>query len=236
MKGQATPEVFFAEVSGATCCERWEEVVTSRDQFGPTLRRLREARGVSLEQIASVTKVPASLWAAMERNDLARWPTGIYARAYMRSYAELVGLDPGKVVDVFCRFFPHGDRRAEPVLRAAAEVVQHELRWEDNLRAAGTRERRAPRPDHPGETTAVGPWRTLGAVALELLILSTIPAIVHLLTGWNFWMLAALVVAVAYTARLLESGSSPLVGRVEREFPRLRAYLPLTGSPLSARK
>jgi transcriptional regulator with XRE-family HTH domain len=217
--------------------ERWAELVTTPERFGPTLRRLREARGVSLERIASTTKVPASLWAAMERNDLARWPTGIYARAYMRSYAELVGLDPDKVVDLFCRFFPHGDRRVEPVLRAAAQMVQHELRWEDDLGAAGTPDRRAPRGGRPdlGEMRSRS-VKAVRAVTADLAVIFAAAVASSALTGWSFWVVAALLVSLAYTACLVHVGTSPLKAWLEREFHRLRTHLTARWSAASVQK
>ncbi|HEV3141056.1 MAG TPA: helix-turn-helix transcriptional regulator [Vicinamibacterales bacterium] len=102
--------------------------------FGPNLRRIRLQRGVSLERIAADTKVGITLWAGLERNDLSRWPTGIYARAYVRAYAQAIGIDPEAAVDEFCRTFPHGDRRAEPTMRGHAEIVGHDdLDWRDEL-------------------------------------------------------------------------------------------------------
>jgi hypothetical protein len=94
-------------------------------------------RGILLEQIAAKTKVSVSLWAAMERNDLSRWPSGIYARAFMREYASAIGEDPESTVDEFCRFFPQGDRRAEPLIRGQAEIVGHQnLVWQDQAPSA----------------------------------------------------------------------------------------------------
>ena len=100
--------------------------------FGPNLRRLRIQRGVSLDRISADTKVGIALWAGLERNDLSRWPTGIYARAYVRAYAQAIGVDPESTVDDFCRAFPHGDRRAEPLIRGQAEIVGYDdLEWQD---------------------------------------------------------------------------------------------------------
>jgi transcriptional regulator with XRE-family HTH domain len=108
--------------------------MSERDAFGPNLRRIRVQRGVSIEQIVAATNVSAALWAGLERNDFARWPTGIYARAYVRSYATAIGEDPESTVDDFCRRFPHGDRRAEPVIRGHADIVGHaDLRWCDHV-------------------------------------------------------------------------------------------------------
>lgn len=107
--------------------------MSEQDAFGPNLRRIRIQRGVSLEQIALATKVSAALWAGLERNDLSRWPTGIYARGFVREYARAVGVDVETTVDQFCRVFPQGDRRAEPVIRGQAQIVNHPLNWKDNI-------------------------------------------------------------------------------------------------------
>jgi hypothetical protein len=89
-------------------------------------------RGISLQQIAEATKVAEELWAAFERNDLSRWPTGIFARAYVRQYAYAIGVDPDSTVDEFCRWFGQGDRRAERTVREHAEIVGHALSWTDD--------------------------------------------------------------------------------------------------------
>ena len=121
--------------------------------FGPNLRRIRIQRGVSLERIAADTKVGIELWSGLERNDLSRWPTGIYARAFVRAYAQAIGVDPEGTVDDFCRAFPHGDRRAEKTIRGQAEIVGlPEIEWHDG--APGDLERRADRADPSVEPRA----------------------------------------------------------------------------------
>ena len=108
--------------------------MSQRQAFGPNLRRARIQRGVSIDEIAMATNVSASLWEGLESNNLARWPTGIYARSYVRSYAKAIGVDVESTVDEFCRCFPHGDRRAELVIRGHAEIVGHsELQWRDHV-------------------------------------------------------------------------------------------------------
>ena len=101
--------------------------MSDRDTFGPRLRSERERRGISLETIATVTKVGAELWEGLERNDFSRWPTGIFARAFVRDYARAVGLDADEVVDEFCRLFPIGDRRAERMIKAQAQLIGHNV-------------------------------------------------------------------------------------------------------------
>ena len=76
---------------------------------------------------------------ALERNDLSGWPHGLYARAWVRAYARLVGLDPVDTVDEFCRLFPHGDRRAGPTIREIAAIVAHPSEYEGEFREADRR-------------------------------------------------------------------------------------------------
>jgi transcriptional regulator with XRE-family HTH domain len=122
----------------------------SRDAFGPNLRRLRLQRQLTVEQIAASTKIAASLFHGLERNDFARWPNGVYARAYIRQYAEAVGADPDQAVDEFCRWFPQGDRRTERVVREHAEIIGHDLQWKDAPpEQVGERRGQADAPSQP---------------------------------------------------------------------------------------
>ena len=74
--------------------------------FGPRLRRAREARGVSLRQIADTTKLSVRALEALERNDISQLPGGIFSRAFVRSYALEVGVDPEQTVREFIAQFP----------------------------------------------------------------------------------------------------------------------------------
>jgi cytoskeletal protein RodZ len=73
--------------------------------FGARLREARERRGVSLRDIAAHTKLSVASLEALERNDTSRLPGGIFARAFVRSYAAEVGLDPEETVREFVARF-----------------------------------------------------------------------------------------------------------------------------------
>jgi cytoskeleton protein RodZ len=75
--------------------------------FGDKLREARERRGLSLRQIANATKISMMTLEALERNDLKRLPGGIFTRAFVRSYALEVGLDPEQAIEEFMGLFPH---------------------------------------------------------------------------------------------------------------------------------
>lgn len=62
-------------------------------ELGELLRRAREGRGLTRQQISSETKIPLRLLEALERNSLTELPGGFYRRAQIRAYARAVHLD-----------------------------------------------------------------------------------------------------------------------------------------------
>ncbi len=79
----------------------------AKPDFGTRMKRSREERGVSLRQIADVTRVSVVALEALERNEISRLPGGIFSRGIVRSYALQVGLDPEQTVRDFLASFPH---------------------------------------------------------------------------------------------------------------------------------
>jgi cytoskeletal protein RodZ len=75
--------------------------------FGSKLREARERRGVSVRDIANATKISAAALEALERNDVSKLPGGIFSRAFVRSYAVEVGLDPEVTIQEFIGAFPN---------------------------------------------------------------------------------------------------------------------------------
>jgi hypothetical protein len=92
--------------------------------------------------ISRDTRVKLELLEGLERNDLSAWPRGLYARAYVRAYAAAIGLDGDDTVNEFCRLFPHGDRRTEPIIREIAEIVASESKFDYDYRYATESDRR----------------------------------------------------------------------------------------------
>jgi cytoskeleton protein RodZ len=75
--------------------------------FGSRLRETRERKGITLRQIANATKISVGALEALERNDISRLPGGIFSRAFVRSYAIEVGLEPEETIREFIAQFPH---------------------------------------------------------------------------------------------------------------------------------
>jgi transcriptional regulator with XRE-family HTH domain len=75
-------------------------------RFGARMRQHREQQELSLAAIATRTKIKASLLEALERDDISHWPSGIYRRAYVRAYANAIGLNADTVIREFLEAFP----------------------------------------------------------------------------------------------------------------------------------
>ena len=119
--------------------------MTAQETFIARLRRHRERNHVTLDEIVSQTRIKRELLEAFERCELDAWPRGIYARAWVRGYASVVGLDPIDTVDEFCKLFPQGDRRAQGTIRDFAAIIAHPTTYEDEFQHAdGDRRRRSP--------------------------------------------------------------------------------------------
>src|ERR1044072_8492719 len=76
------------------------------ESLGRRLRRERERRQIALASIAENSKISVSLFEDLERDNLSRWPSGIFRRAFIRAYAEAVGLDPEANTREFLDRFP----------------------------------------------------------------------------------------------------------------------------------
>ena len=70
-------------------------------ELGPRLKQARLAKGVSLRQIEASTKISVGALEALEKDDYARLPGGIFARSFVRAYAGAVGLNPDDTVHEF---------------------------------------------------------------------------------------------------------------------------------------
>lgn len=101
------------------------------DHLGARIAELREAAGLSVDQVASRTRIRASLLQSMEAGDFAPCGGAVYARGHLRSVARVLGADPQELVDGYDRMAgelpPSAARIAEAPHEPAAHVPFAEL-------------------------------------------------------------------------------------------------------------
>jgi cytoskeleton protein RodZ len=79
----------------------WDKSVEgdAGSSFGTWLRRQREAREISLREIAERTKISLRYLEAMENDRFEVLPAPVFAKGFLREYARYVGLSPDDVVN-----------------------------------------------------------------------------------------------------------------------------------------
>ena len=95
-------------------------------EIGYSLRAARERQGIGLPEAELATKIRAKYIRALEEEDFATLPADTYARGFLRTYAEYLGLDGEIYVDEYASRF-------------------HNAEWEEESALARRRPRRNPR-------------------------------------------------------------------------------------------
>lgn len=100
---------------------------------GERLRKAREAKGLSVEDVVAQIRLERKLLEAIESDDYTRLPAPGYVRGYIRTYARFLDLDPGPLVDAFNREADEG-----PTLQPYASTPAHQAHSGDSLVKAVT--------------------------------------------------------------------------------------------------
>ena len=74
-----------------------EEVVETVETAGARLRAAREAKGMSIEEIASTTRIPTRHLESLENGEWTKLPAPTYSVGFARNYAAAVGLDRDEI-------------------------------------------------------------------------------------------------------------------------------------------
>ena len=71
------------------------------ERLGAYLARMREAKGLSIEELATVTKLTVKNITLIESGDWKAFPVEAYLRGYLNSICEKLGLEPRRIVDYY---------------------------------------------------------------------------------------------------------------------------------------
>jgi transcriptional regulator with XRE-family HTH domain len=182
--------------------------VEASSTFGARLRHERERRKISIASIAENTKILGALLEGLENDDVSRWPTGFYRRAFIRAYAGAIGLDPEPVVREFGELYPDPDSvPGAPVTGSASASIAPDP----------GRDRKSPavRLAAPEASTWFAPGTLIGhlrfrclAVAVDVFVLSVMGVGLFAVLG-SFWAPLTVAMAVYYFVSILIFGNTP---------------------------
>ena len=181
-----------------------------RPNLGRTLRDAREGAGLGLSDLAEVTHVRRVYLTALEEGRYRDLPEDVYARNFVRLYANAVGLDPTPLLDQYVR-----ERQAALGRTTLETRLEHDRRSAASLRTS-------PTPPAPSRRRAAppawlsGPW--LPTLALVVVVVG--------LAVWGFNGLFATGPAPAATTPAAPPATDP----VDASSPAA----PATGGSLAA--
>lgn len=66
--------------------------------LGAYLKKTRELHGISIEELASSTKINISVLAALESDNFKKLPAPIFVKGFIRSYLKYLGVDPKEAI------------------------------------------------------------------------------------------------------------------------------------------
>lgn len=99
----------------------------SKGTFGDCLKREREMREVSLEEICAATRIGTRFLEAMENEEWEKLPGGIFNRGFVRSVARYLGLDEETMLAEYDLARSHN---SPPVVPQATESIPHSFpKW-----------------------------------------------------------------------------------------------------------
>jgi hypothetical protein len=122
-------------------------------EIGHSLRAARERQGIGLPEAELATKIRAKYIRALEEEDFDTLPADTYARGFLRTYADYLGLDGEIYVDEYASRF-------------------HNAEWEDEPRSAR-------KPRRPRRERAIGRAVLLARAGIGVIVALTVGAWVY---------------------------------------------------------
>ena len=71
------------------------------ESIGEFFRQVRETKGLTIDEVASKTRIRTDFVKALEDGNFAKLPDQVFARGFVRSYARSLGLDEDDAIHRF---------------------------------------------------------------------------------------------------------------------------------------
>src|SRR5205085_7109549 len=90
------------------------------DEIGSTLREARMRERIDISEVEARTKIRAKYLRAIENEEWDLLPGTVYAKSFLRTYGDFLGLDSRMLLDEFKRRYERPDHDARPIGTIAA--------------------------------------------------------------------------------------------------------------------
>lgn len=84
-------------------------------ELGLRLKSTREEKKLTLEELQEITKIQKRYLQSIEEGKLDTLPGPFYARAFVKSYAEAVGIDPDELFDEYANELPATNKQVSEI-------------------------------------------------------------------------------------------------------------------------
>lgn len=87
-----------------------EQVVGKDLVSGLDLKRMREALEVDLSDIFELTRISKTTLNSIEENQFDQLPAEVFLKSFLKSYAEILQIDPQRVIEGYLKYMALSDR------------------------------------------------------------------------------------------------------------------------------
>ena len=140
--------------------------------FGDRLKKERELRGITLDDISLSTKIGTRLLRALEEEKFDQLPGGIFNKGFVRAYARHIGIDEEQAVADYMSTVDESQHKAVPEEPAPGQPAERQLV------APPEPEIHVVRKVREADSVANVPW---GLLAILLLLIALAFA------GWSYY-------------------------------------------------
>jgi DnaJ-class molecular chaperone len=93
----------------ASSHDEGRKTILDKEQLtGEDLKHFREAIGLSLEEVFELTRINVSILKAIEGDHYEALPATIYLKSFIKSYAQVLALDPESALQAYLKGIPSG--------------------------------------------------------------------------------------------------------------------------------
>lgn len=103
-----------------------EELKQDVEETGPDLKTIRVSREMTLKDVNRLTRIRVSILQAIENEDFHSLPEPVYARTFIKNYANAVGVDEEKVIFRYEKYLEqHKDPHEKETISGSSWFKSH---------------------------------------------------------------------------------------------------------------